>query len=295
MQTDSSQTPDYNKFWNLFDGVLVINLKSSVGRWENFQKKIGATIPEGKLHRIDAVNGQMWPGYGEKPWFTDRGVERAPFWGGTAGCALSHRIAIQYAQDKGWDNVLILEDDVRFLLENAAIDCLAESLPPVTEKYFFYLGYNQPEPLGYRIRKGEGAEVWRVAGVLATHAYVVPKSMYETVLNYLPTNDNVWEWISEYKAVDVLYRDFIALLPGVRIYALYPQVARQGDEPSDIALTGVSGAEMSSTLPPRSAWSIRGIVRFCFPCLSRMKNRLNSGRTKRRALRIGLPGFKKDA
>lgn len=280
-------------FWNDVDGVLVINMDSSVERLARFQSLHEGVIPAGKLHRISAVVGRELPGYGCPPWFTENTGERARFWGGTAGCALSHRKAIEYARAQGWSNVLILEDDVRLMPDADSSALISRALRELRGKYMFYFGYNKPNPMGVKVIKGERRDVWRVSGVLATHAYLVPKSVYDIILDYLPTEHNVWEWMSKYKAVDVLYREYVALLPGMKVYALYPMIGKQSDEFSEIGQNSMDGESMSCAGPPACAFSPAGFLRFVCPWILKIKSRLNSVRTHRRALRGGLPGYKK--
>lgn len=278
---------------DLIDGVLVINLDSSPQRLETFMSQTGALFPQGKVERISAVMGRELPGYGAAPWFTEHTGERARFWGGTAGCALSHRKALEYARDRGWKNVLIFEDDARLLDEPDMWGLLADAITRAQGRYLLYWGFNKPVPLGRKWLKGEKRDVWQVDGVIAAHAYLVPASMYDLLLSYLPTEENVWEWLSIYKAVDVVYRDFVPMHAGVNVYAVYPVVCLQSDQFSFIGQTAADGASMMCTEPPRSIYSLKAVSRFWCPWLQMLKNKLNSIRTHRRALKGGLPGYRK--
>lgn len=292
MDACNSQTPSPAACWEMLDGVLVINMDSNTERLERFMAHHQSIFPEGRLHRLSAVAGRQLPGYGEAPWFTAGTGERSAFWGGTAGCALSHRKAIEYAKAQGWRNVLIMEDDAQLVPDAASEAVLTRALRELQGSYMLYLGYNRPTPVGYRVNRGLGYDLWRVSGVLATHSYILPESMYDIVLSYLPTEETVWEWLSVYKAVDVMYRNFVSLHRGVRIYAVYPMMSRQCDAVSDIGQNSMDGAAMSSSEPPRSVCSPAGILRFAFPWLQKIKNELNCMRTNRRAVRGGLPGYK---
>lgn len=280
-------------FWDLLDGVLVINMDASTERMARFRSRHEGIIPTVKLHRISAVVGRELPGYGSPPWFTENTGERSRFWGGTAGCALSHRKALEYARSQGWQYVLILEDDVQLVPNAESLRLAARALQESQGKYIFYLGYNRPNPCGFKVLKGENCDVWQVDGVLATHAYVVPASMYDMLIDYLPVEENVWEWLSIYKAVDVIYQRYVPLHRGVRIYVLYPMMAKQCDGYSDIGQNAMIGESMACAEMPRSPVSLSGLVSYVFPWLRKIKNRLNSIRTHRRALRGGLPGYKK--
>lgn len=280
--------------WEAVDGILVINMDGSAERLESFMQQTASLLPSQKLHRLSAVAGRLVKGYGEPPWFTARTGDRAAFWGGTGGCALSHRRAIERARQEGWRNVLILEDDARFSPTAAALEMLGEALSRLQGDYMLYLGFNKPTPYGRCVASGrDGVSLWKTEGVLATHAYLLPASMYERVLALLPEEGNVWEWLSRYRAVDVLYRDFISALPGVSIYALMPLMFSQSDATSDISsAAGARGSYACASLPHSYA-SLGGVLRRLLSPLHRLKVRLNSLRTWYRATHGGLPGSRK--
>ena len=279
--------------WDKVDGILVINLDTSTDRMENFRKTNAETLPMEKVHRQSAVMGRMLPTYGKAPWFTEQTGERAKFWGGTAGCALSHRRAIEHAQSVGWRNVLILEDDAVVREDSAGIEMMSWALDELTGGYMLYLGFNKPVPYGKLVSKGCGVDLWQVEGVLATHGYIISAPMYETALSLLPTEEDVWEWLTRYRAIDCMYRDYLSVQPGVSIFALYPVLVEQGAAVSDIGGGAAEEAEYSCKRPPLSYTSISGFLHQISYPLRRMKVHLNSLRTRRRGLRSGLPGFRK--
>lgn len=279
--------------WNLVDGILVINLDTSKERMEKFLKDNAEYLPSDKVHRLSAVYGRALPTYGKAPWFTDATGDRTRFWGGTAGCALSHRKAIEHAKAQGWRNVLILEDDAVMHSEPAGLDVFAAALNTLRGDYMLYLGFNKPAPYGRKVIKGEKIDLWQVEGVLATHGYLIPNNMYDRLLPLLPSEDNVWEWLSKYRAVDSMYRDYVSTLSGVRIYALYPVLVDQGAGSSDIGGIQPVESEYSCKRPPLSYASPAGVLHVLTTPFRRLKVKLNSIRTHRRALRGGLPGFRK--
>ena len=276
------------------DGILVINMDSSPERFAHFMSTVGVHLPAEKLERISAVAGRELPSYGKEPWFTDKTGERARFWGGTGGCALSHRNAIAHARGKGWRNVLIFEDDVCLEASDDAIPLITEVLKNRTGAYLFYVGYNKPAPRGKVIARNGGAAVWRTDGVLATHAYIVSSELYEPLLNAFPANDDdIWEWLAKYRAVDVLYRDFVPHWPGVSVYVLDPILFHQRDGVSDIGLNAAEGVEVANRLSPRKLKGWKKLLNKMLIPLRRLKTRLNSLRTYYRASTQGLPGYKK--
>ena len=283
----------YHSVWNQIDGILVINLDESVERYERFKQVNRNFLPLEKVQRLSAVYGRRLPTFGKKPWFTEQTGDRANFWGGTAGCALSHRRAIEKAKAEGWKNVLILEDDAVVRDNASGVDMLAQALEELTGNYMLYLGFNKPVPYGRLLKKGGAVDLWQVEGVLATHAYLLPQSMYDIVLSLLPTEENVWEWLTRYRAIDSMYRDYLSAVPGVRICALYPVLVDQGESLSDIGGSVSSEAEYSCKRAPYTYCSVSGFFHRLGMPLHRLKVHMNSIRTRRRGLRSGLPGFRK--
>lgn len=275
------------------DGILVINMDSSPERYEHFMSTVGVHLPAEKLERISAVAGRELPSYGKAPWFTEKTGERARFWGGTGGCALSHRNAIAHARNKGWRNVLIFEDDVCLEPSEDAIPLMTEFLKNKTGAYLFYAGYNKPEPRGKVIAQNGEAALWRTDGVIAAHAYIVSADLYEPLLNVFPTNDDdIWEWLAKYRAVDVLYRDFVPFWPNVNVYVLDPILFHQRDGVSDIGLNAAEGADAANRFSPKKMKGAKKMLNKLATPLRRLKIRLNSLRTYYRASKHGLPGYK---
>lgn len=280
------------KPWEGVDGVLVINMDSNPARYESFLAAVAPHLPTERLERLSAVAGRELPSFGKPPWFTERTGERAKFWGGTAGCALSHAKAISYAQEKGWKNVLIFEDDVVLTNKETLGLVVAGALSIIEGDYLLYLGYNKPAPYGRKVEAVNGAELWKTSGCLATHAYLVPQSLYALLLNSLPKGEaDVWMWLSKYKAIDVFYRDFLPMM-GADIYVVNPPMCVQADSVSDIGGTASVGEDMSCA-GPIPCYGVRRLLRILGAPLRRLKIKLNSIRTHRRAVKGGFPGPRK--
>ena len=279
--------------WDLVGGLQVINLDSFPERITQFLEDSRASVPAEKVHRLVAIDGRKLPGFGEPPWFMPRTMERAYFWGGTGGCALSHRKAIEAAKAAGWKNVLVLEDDVKILNNPGALDMFEYALKNLTGKYMLYLGYSRPTPYGRKVYSEGTHALWKTEGVLAGYGYLVPESMYDEILERMPTEETVWEWLSKYRAVDSFYRDNIAPLRGVKVYMVQPDLIDHVDGVSSIANTYTSTAHHQKSTEPYSYLSLAGIWHLiCYP-FWKLKIKLNSRRTHRRALKGGFPGFRK--
>lgn len=269
------------------DGIIVINMDTRPDRYSRFMRRTGSYFPAEKIHRVSAVNGRSLPTFGCEPWFSDSTGKRAGFWGGTGGCALAHRQAIEYAKAQQWKNVLIFEDDAVMEPHPGMVGLIDAAMKRLTGPYLLYLGYNKPAPYGELYFAIDSLELWQTEGVIAAHAYIVSYELYDMLLDYMPTEDDVWEWLSMYRAIDVLYRDFVPYWPGVHVYVLNPIICVQDDEFSDIGQNKAEGIQMACRCAPQKMNLLRKLI---LP-FRRLKIYLNSIRTHRRALNKGLPEF----
>lgn len=196
-------TPE-DPFWSLVGGVLVVNLDDRGDRWEDTQQRLSGLVPAGRLRRLSAVAGVALPGYGRPPWFRGRGRDRT--WAGRAGCALSHRNAIQLARDSGWPAVLILEDDLEVSADAASVLAGLGSALATHAWDACYLGYTDPVA-PYRTLAGLPAahRLCRISGASTTHAYLLRDTTYDWLLQRLPAPAQVWPWISRHRAIDRWY------------------------------------------------------------------------------------------
>ena len=274
--------------WEAIDGAVVINLDRCPERWESCQAKVCTRFPAGRVHRLSAVEGRKLPGYDQAPWFQVTG-ERASYWAGAAGCTLSHRKAIEMAKERGWRNVFVMEDDVYIGAEPPGYsDVLRKALDELQGPYMMYLGYSKPHPFGYKVDECHDVSLWRMGGVVSTHAYIVSAPLYDWLLERLPSEDNIWEWLSRYRAIDAFYRDYVATIARFPVYTVVPQIVGQGGFGSSINLAFVPDANCVGE--PRPCHSLAGLLHalaWPFRCL---KILLNSCRTHRRGVRSGLPG-----
>lgn len=286
--------PALHPVWNEIDGILVINLDSSRERMDKFLADNAETLPLDKVHRLSAVYGRALPSYGKEPWFTARTAERASYWGGAGGCSLSHAKAIARAKAEGWRNVLIMEDDVVTGQHPDALAMLEYALKNIKGDYMLYLGYSRPTPYGSAVQKSGEHALWQVEGVLSTFAYLVPESMYDRLLAVMPTEENIWEWMSIHRAIDTFYKDTVASMPGVKVYAIQPDLVVHIDGMSDVSGSSVTyTGRYDQTLIPHSYTTPAGIIHVLSAPFRRLKVKLNAIRTHRRALNGGLPGYRK--
>lgn len=280
--------------WDKVDGILVINLDTSRERMDKFLQDNEGSLPLDKVNRLSAVYGRSLDSFGKPPWFTARTGERASYWGGAGGCTLSHAKAISTAKEKGWRNVLIMEDDVVADRNPDALAMLEYALENFKGDYMLYLGYSRPTPYGKCVQQSGDHALWEVEGVLSTFAYLIPENMYDRLLAAMPTEETIWEWMSIHRAIDTFYKDTVASMPGVKIYAIQPDLVVHIDGMSDVSGSSVTyTGRYDNTLTPHRYTSPAGIMHKLSAPFRRLKVKLNAIRTHRRALKGGLPGFRK--
>ncbi|RZJ19286.1 MAG: glycosyltransferase family 25 protein [Brevundimonas sp.] len=206
------------------DGVIVINLDRRPDRWTAFQDIWRDHLPWERVVRLSASDGTQLTGYGQSPWF--RGRKRDRTWAGRGGCALSHVRALREAAARGWDRVLILEDDAvptEGMTSGAMTAVLARS-----DWSLLYLGCH--EPMGPFRPAGDG--LMGIHGALDAHAYVVTATLRDWLIERMPDEANLWPWIARERAVDRWYRREIGRRFTVMMCA--PPLALQIEGASDI-------------------------------------------------------------
>jgi GR25 family glycosyltransferase involved in LPS biosynthesis len=103
------------------------------------------------IHRIDAV------------------LEK---WCGHLGCGKSHIKAIEFAIEKNWDSVLIVEDDVAF------VDVTNLNNIKNIKWGVMMLGYGH-----HHLQDCEYSFLKKVKSATCAHAYIVKKDYYQTILD----------------------------------------------------------------------------------------------------------------
>lgn len=218
----------------LADGILVINLDQRTERLVHFSEIAETTPCLQGWQRLAAVRGVDLPGFGQPPWFRGNG-HRDKSWAGRAGCILSHRKALLHAQDTGWDQVLILEDDARFTPDFAAeIGALSRTLAdPAIPWQICYLGFTQPVAPCLELAKiGEKRALFQVSGCYTTHAYLVKRAAYSWLIDQLPDERSVWQWVARHRAIDRWYARHLSAQ--FTVLAVAPSLCGQDSDFSDI-------------------------------------------------------------
>lgn len=218
-------------FWEMIDGVLVVNLDSRPDRWKAVLALTERVMPAEKLIRLSATAGVALPGYGKSPWF--RGRKRDRTWAGRAGCTLSHRAAIAHAKQQGWRALLILEDDIDL---SPALPAVLATLPSALAAHDWdvcYLGYTDPVPPYRNLAElADGHTLCRISGCSTTHAYLLRNTTFDWLLARLPEADRVWSWTSRHRAIDRWY--YRNLARRFLVTAVSPAIINQQGGFSDI-------------------------------------------------------------
>ena len=142
-----------------FDDIqgFVINLPQRVDRYKEFKEQL------------------KW--INDKPVFLMEGqIDKPAF----KGIGASHTNCIWYANEKGWEEVLILEDDCIFQAEAKTYPYLIEALENAPNDWDILLGgiYN-------RKRTTKHNDWWdKVDTFCGLHFYIVSKRAYEKILTY---------------------------------------------------------------------------------------------------------------
>lgn len=235
-----------NRLEQLANGVLAINLDERADRWQAFLHEVEPFFDTDRIHRLSAVKGTALEGFGLAPLFKGRNRDRT--WAGRAGCALSHRRAITVAAQAKWRSVLILEDDIQFAngfaqAEPALVHALAEQPWDIC-----YLGYTDPiEP--FRKISGLTAthDLYQVFGCNTCHAYLIRETAYEWLLGNMPTQENVWIWLTRHRAIDRWYAR--QLSRHFKVLLVSPSVVNQRPGISDITGRSLEDGHVTEVLP----------------------------------------------
>lgn len=97
---------------------------------------------------------------------------------GYIGCALSHIKALKLARDRGWDNVLILEDDFKFIVDKEQFKSNIYQFFTKNIEYDVLL-------LSYNIKHTERVDdlISRTYDTQTTSGYIVNKRFYDKLIS----------------------------------------------------------------------------------------------------------------
>jgi hypothetical protein len=185
----------------MFTNVLLINLDRRNDRLKESQTEL---LKHGiKFERVSAIDGDAL------------GIDSE------LACLMSHIKAIKLAKERKWNNVLILEDDVKLHDNfNYLFNKYITQLNPLWDGLLF--GANHKEKPRQSKRN-----ISRLIRSYALHAYAINRPAYDTIIEYIDGKD---------KPVDYLMAD---LHDRMRFYCFNPHLAWQRPSYSDIQKTNV--------------------------------------------------------
>ncbi|MDX6330389.1 MAG: hypothetical protein QOI83_2772 [Streptomycetaceae bacterium] len=166
--------------FSFFDGVFCLNLDSDTVRWAQAARRHEQLGIAWQVERFPAVA-------------TPENHHR--------GCAMSFRRMVAEAKRRGYEHVLILEDDAVFIDDTAAVMQAAGSELANLTWDVCYLGACV---WARRFPFLDGSEVLQECGpVTCTHAVAVHRDAYDRILADIPEpGEEFDQWIGEWRACD---------------------------------------------------------------------------------------------
>lgn len=185
-----------------FDAIYCINLDDRPDRWARVERQAALVGITDRLQRLAAIR-------------TEHNHH--------IGCALSHRRAIELAQLQGLDNVLVLEDDVRFLYDtHKFLPNAIEELSGV-EWDVLYMGGHRWDTRSGPTAPFEHLEIPET--ITTTHAIAYNSSVFDLLLAELPsTIEAMHHWQERNAGIDQYLR---SQLGGLKAFVTSPAVATQ--------------------------------------------------------------------
>ena len=151
------------------------------------------------------------------------------------GCLESHIECIQEAKELGFNNIIMLEDDI-LINEKILEDIKSIHIPDNFD--MFYLGYHVNDGMKF------GTNILKLLSAQTTHAYIMNSRIFDFVLNNI---EKEWDTINEWnmrnkyesrtnfnvRAIDLFYAKWIHHQRG-NTYGIYPILIHQKPDYSDI-------------------------------------------------------------
>ncbi len=148
--------------YDFIDAFLVINLEYRKDRWEEVMKELERIkVPKEKIVRIDAI-------------YDKKGILR---------CTRSHIKCVDYAKEKDYGVVMIIEDDLNFIMNNEKINKGFELAKRALEDEM--VGLCMVSGNKKKVERSDIEGLERAIEVRTSSAYLIKRDMYEVLrLNY---------------------------------------------------------------------------------------------------------------
>ena len=200
--------------FSFFAAIYCLNLNERPDRWRSALRRFDTLNISTRVERFPAIST---PGNHH------------------VGCAMSWRLMIADARDRGLDNFLGIEDDAIFL--DTTLDVVAIAISELEKKDWdlLYLGgaaWEAPAEIpGHTALRSPRS-------MTCTHALAVNHRAYDRLLAGIPaTADAIDEWLSSYAAIDQ-YLSHQVNNGYYRAYVLNPRVATQPELTPEGGLDG---------------------------------------------------------
>jgi len=206
------------KLNEFFKQAFYINLDRRTDRREQFEAEMKSVGLEGWAQRVPAIPYEK--GMHFKP-NCDQCDKHA-------ACGMTHKRIIQYAKDNNLENVLILEDDIKFHNEGErpGIEIIEDSLDQLAQQSswdVFHLSAFTTAPELTLV----SPNLISSSTCLTAHAYGINHTGYDYLLDYEPTTDSPFDgWMGQ--------------RPFIKKFVTYPLAIYQRDGVSDLDAFGKS-------------------------------------------------------
>jgi GR25 family glycosyltransferase involved in LPS biosynthesis len=141
---------------NTIQNALYINLESRKDRREHVEAQLASLMPQLVIERFNAIK----------------------HWNGAIGCSMSHMRCIQIAKERGWDHVLVCEDDVLFTNVPLFLTQLSKFMATVPDWDVVLLAGNNIPP--YQVVNDACIQI---SSCQTTTAYIVRAHYYDTLID----------------------------------------------------------------------------------------------------------------
>lgn len=221
-----------------FDKIFCINLDKREDRWNSVSKKFRKLSINAK--KFKAYDGELLTEFVDPNIL----VRRTP---GYLGCLLSHLEIIKNSYNKGYDKILILEDDIA--IHKYFNEYFSDIINQINHDnnqdwdliYFGHCSYNEPYKIGnengtytldnnkkYPKKYSNAIQAW------GCHAYALSRNMMKSILDYYKENGYIYE-------LDRVLTSEFQNNPNYKIYMTFPQLFMQNDSSSDNTESGNGG------------------------------------------------------
>jgi hypothetical protein len=194
--------------FDFFDAIYCINMASEKERWLRIQRRLRRL---GILHRVRRFEAIETPESHH------------------IGCALSHRKIIEESRNRGYKNVLVLEDDALF--HEKTLEYLRQSITELENQQWnmFYLGGMKWGKQFSKLPHCRHLE--RPQGMTCAHALAYNSSFYDKLLTDLPADiPGMEDWIKTHAAIDKYLPQQDGLVVMSPVIATQTTILREEDE-----------------------------------------------------------------